>query len=165
MPLMIAKLYNDGQWMFDGVGTSLCKLEIVTWGVSTVVSMLSMVTIAVDRFHAILFAMKSPLICRKTCPLVIFTLWITSTVLQPFAIYGHRVVREDKGIYCDSYTEKAKRIHYLSLIVLSAVSAIVLPILYSSIIIFLHKQKRSIHMASEVVSVEQEKIEKLLACL
>ena len=40
--------------MFDGViGTILCKLEKVAWSIFITVSILSMVSIAVDRVHAV----------------------------------------------------------------------------------------------------------------
>ena len=66
LPLVIVKEYTDGLWMSDKVtGTLLCKLGMVAWGVSITVSILSMVSIAVDRFHAILFAMKPPINLSK----------------------------------------------------------------------------------------------------
>ena len=114
-------------------------------------------SIAVDRFHAILFAVKPTLISRKTCHQVIVLTWITSIVFRVFAIYGYKVVRKDTEIYCDfqwepvSYTKQAERIEGILFLVLPTVSAVVLTVLYSSITIFLHKQKISIHMASEVV--------------
>ena len=43
-----------------------------------------------------------------------------------------------------------KQIFEVLLLVFSAVSAVVLTLLYSSITIFLHKQKGSMHMASEI---------------
>ena len=72
LPLVVVKEYIDGLWMSDGVTvTLLCKLGLVAWGVPITVSILSMVSIAVNRFHAILFAMKPPLISRKKCLQVI----------------------------------------------------------------------------------------------
>ena len=158
VPLVIAEQYYDGLWIFDGViGTLLCKLGKVAWSISITVSIFSMVSIAVDRFHAILFAMKPPLISRRTCLQGIVLMWITSTVVQAHIIYGYGVVRKDSGIYCEfqwepvAYTKKVKQIFEVLFLILSAVSAVVLTVLYSSIIIFLHKRKSSIHMASEIV--------------
>ena len=158
LPLEIIKQYYDGRWMFDGmIGTLLCKLERVAFDFSTIVSILSMVSIAVDRFHAILFAMKPPLISRKTCFLVIAIMWIISSGFRAPIFYGYRVVYKSTGIYCEfqwepvSYTKTVKQIFEMLFLVLSAVSALVLTALYSSIIIFLKKQKSSIHMASEIV--------------
>ena len=102
LPLVIVKEYIDGLWMSDGVTvTLLCKLGLVAWGVSITVSILSMVSIAVNRFHAILFAMKPPLISRKKCLQVIVIMWIISTICRAHAIYGYRRVRKDTGIYCE----------------------------------------------------------------
>ena len=172
LPLVIAEEYNDGLWMFDGVlGNLLCKLQMVAWGISNTVSILSMVSIAVDRFHSILFAMRPPLISRKTCLLVIVIMWITSTVLRAPIIYTYRVVRKDTGIYYKFHWDPAfhkktaKRISELLFLVLSAVSAVVLTVLYSSIIIFLHKQKNSIHMASEMVKCRAKENRKVTCML
>ena len=93
LPIEIIKQFYDGQWMVNGViGTLLCKLQRVAVGISTTVSILSMVSIAVDRFHTILFAVKPPLISRKTCHQVIVLTWITSTVFRVFAIYGYKTL-------------------------------------------------------------------------
>ena len=56
LPLAISETYNDGLWLVDGaLGTVLCKLMHIAWGLSTYVSILSMMGSAVDRFHAVLF--------------------------------------------------------------------------------------------------------------
>ena len=172
VPLVIAEQYYDSLWMFDGViGTLLCKLEKVAWSISITVSILSMVSIAVERFHAILFAMKPPLISRKKCLQGIVLMWITSTVFQAHIIYGYKLVRKDSGTYCEfqwepvAYTEKLKQIFQVLFLVLSAVSAVVLTVLYSSIIIFLNKQKSSIHMASEIVKCKAKENRKVTCML
>ena len=130
-----------------------------------------MVSIAVERFHAILFAMKPPLISRKKCLQGIVLMWITSTVFQAHIIYGYKLVRKDSGIYCEfrcepvAYTKKLKQIFQVLFLVLSAVSAVVLTVLYSSIIIFLNKQKSSVHTASEIVKCRAKENRKVTCML
>ena len=172
LPLEITKDCYNGQWMVNGaIGTLLCKLRMVAWGISVIVSILSMVSIAVDRFHAILFAMKPPFISSKTCLLVIMFMWITSTAFRAHIIYGYKVVRKDTGIYCEfqweqvSYTKKVERINEILYLVFSAVSAVMLTILYSSIVIALHKQKSSIHMTSEIVKCRAKENRKVICML
>ena len=170
LPLVIAREYNGLQMANGIMGTLLCKLGAVAWGVSTFVSIVSMVSIAVDRFHAILFAMKPPLISRKKCLQVIVLMWIISIVSRAHIIYGYRMVRKDTGIHCDfqwepvTYTRKVKQITGVMFLFLSAVSAVVLTVLYSTMIIFLHKQKISIHMASEIVKC-RAKENRRVACM
>ena len=172
LPLEIAKNCYGGQWMVNGViGTLLCKLRMVAFSIFTNVSILSMVSIAVDRFHAILFAMRPPLISRKTCLLVIVIMWIISTAFQASIIYGYRVIRKDKEIYCEfqwepvSHTRKVKQVNGVMFFVLFAMSAVVLTVLYSSIVRALHKQKSSIHMASEIVKCRAKENRKVTCML
>ena len=101
LPLVIAREYNVLWMVNEVIGTLLCKLGMVAWGISTIVSMLSMVSIAVDRFHAILFAMKPPLISRKKCLHVIVLMWIISTVFRAHILYGYTMVHKDTRIYCE----------------------------------------------------------------
>ena len=58
-----------------------------------------------------------------------------------------------------------KQIFEVLFLVLSVVSAVVLTLLYSSITIFLHKQKGSMHMASEIVKCRAKENRKVTCML
>ena len=85
LPWRISKTYRDGLWLVDGItGTVLSKLVFFAWPVSDGVSIVSMIVIAVERFRAILFPMKSASLSRNKHRLIIATTWIISV-----ALWGH----------------------------------------------------------------------------
>ena len=83
LPLRIKKIYHDGLWLVDGVlATVLCKLTWIAEPVSTGVSILIMIVIAVDRFRAVLFSMKFCLFSQIKRRLIIAATWLVSVALN-----------------------------------------------------------------------------------
>ena len=92
MPWWISYKYH-GFWLVDGVlGTVLCKLGRITWGLSTFVSIFSMIAIASDRFRAVLFPMNSTLFSRHKRRLTIAATWIVSLARWAHNLYGAKLV-------------------------------------------------------------------------
>ena len=73
-PRNLTYLYVDtDQWLISGLlGQVLCKLVIFLEYNSMFVSVQRLVLIAVDRFGALVFPLRSPLISSKLCPFFIF---------------------------------------------------------------------------------------------
>ncbi|XP_068738431.1 QRFP-like peptide receptor [Montipora capricornis] len=87
IPVEVALLYQ--KLKFGVLGNALCKLIPALFNVSFVVSVQSLVLIAVGRFGAVVCPLRSPLINSKLCPLFIVATWIvamTSTSLDLFAL-------------------------------------------------------------------------------
>ena len=62
LPDLIAQLYNDGVWLVHGaLGDIVCKLEHNSRILSSLVSVLSMMAIAADRFRPVVHPMRPPL--------------------------------------------------------------------------------------------------------
>ena len=146
LPWQISTVYHDYRWTIDGiVGTFLCKVVKNAWEISITVSILSMVGMAVDRFHGILFAMKPALMSRKKCLLVIIVSWLSSVALRAHYIYATRLVQyhNGRGLRCrhqwetPQKTKEVDMLTWISLLSLSMLSAIVLSSLYSSIVVWL----------------------------
>ena len=71
-------------WLISGpFGQALCKLEFFLPQVSSNVSIQSLVLIAVDRFGAVVFSLRSPLISSKLCPFFILATWIIAMATFP----------------------------------------------------------------------------------
>ena len=101
-PLRLAE-FHVGSWIIGGaLGQALCKLHIFLANVSGVVSIQSLVLIAVDRFGAVVVPLRSPLITRKLCPFFIIATWITAmAVLSPFLV-ANKVVKYRERLMCVS---------------------------------------------------------------
>ena len=64
--------FNAGSWLIRGfLGHILCKMVSFATVVSVAVSIQSLVLIAVDRFGAVVFPLRSPLIGPKLCSFLI----------------------------------------------------------------------------------------------
>ena len=82
IPQELTKLYVDS-WLISGpLGQALCKLVSFLRSVSLVVSIQSLVLIAVDRFGAVVFPLRSPLISSKLCPFFILATWIVAMAIS-----------------------------------------------------------------------------------
>jgi len=82
IPSKIQTLYKDS-WLIGGpLGQVLCKLVALLPDVSATVSVQSLVLIAVDRFGAVVFPLRSPLISSKTCPFFVLATWIVAIAVK-----------------------------------------------------------------------------------
>ena len=76
IPWDIQWLYINS-WLIGGpLGQALCKLANFLPSASILVSIQSLVLIAVDRFGAVVFPLRSPLISSKLCPFFMLATWI-----------------------------------------------------------------------------------------
>ena len=67
------------------LGQALCKLWFFLTYVSMAVSIQSLILIAVDRFGAVVFPLRSSLIGSKLCPFCILGTWIVAvSVVAPY---------------------------------------------------------------------------------
>ena len=77
----VTNFYVDS-WLISGpLGEALCKLAAFLTSVSVSVSIQSLVLIAVDRFGAVVFPLRSPLISSKLCRFFILATWIIAVAV------------------------------------------------------------------------------------
>ena len=75
-PWILANMFADS-WLVTGpLGQGLCKMSWFLPNISAVISIQSLILVAVDRFGAVVFPLRSPLISTKLCKFVILTTWI-----------------------------------------------------------------------------------------
>ena len=72
------------------LGQALCKLLPFFGNVSIVVSTQNLILIAVDRFGAVVFPLRSPLIRSKLCPFFILATWVIAIVFFFTRLVHHR---------------------------------------------------------------------------
>ena len=82
IPDQINQMVSDSwQWHVSGIlGLIFCKLYIFTISVSLLVSVQSLVWIAIDRFVAVVFPLKLGLISRKIRTIAIVSTWVLAGV-------------------------------------------------------------------------------------
>ena len=84
-PTRLSLIHSTNLWLIGGqFGQALCKLVHFA-DVSSIVSIQNLVLITVDRFVAVVFPLRSPLIRSKLCPFFILVTWIVAAaVVSPY---------------------------------------------------------------------------------
>ena len=140
----ITESFSDS-WLVGGsLGQALCKLFSSLTSISVVVSVQSLVLIAVDRLRAVAFPLRSPLISSKVCPFFILVTWIVAiAVMSPYLI-AHKLVEYSGKLACERRWNKSSSFanYFLGLyVVFLYIPTVLLVILYSIIVIKLKTQK------------------------
>ena len=135
IPTLLAELQYDGWFISGPLGLALCKLSLYLPVVSYSVSGQSHILIAVDRFVAVVFPIRSPLIGRKWFPLIITATWIVALTLHTPRLVNGKVFYDD-GMFCGYFLEEA----WPSVVASTYITIVLLVILYSIILIKLKLQ-------------------------
>ena len=89
------------------LGQAFCKLVPFFGSVSFVVSIQNLILIAVDRFGAVMFPLRSPLIRSKLCPFFILATWIVAVAVSSPHLFAYELVESPEGAWCDLEWKKA----------------------------------------------------------
>ena len=147
-PPEIQMLYIDS-WLISGpLGQALCKLTYILIDVSTAVSIQSLVLIAVDRFGAVVYPLRSPLISSKLCPFFILATWIIAMAVYSPYLFAVRLVDYQGGPLCRLRWNEAFGVYsslenYFAsvLVVFCFIPLVIIAILYIIIYLKLKSQK------------------------
>ena len=102
------QLFYINTWLIGGpLGQALCKLVILLSDVSFAVSIQSLVLIAVDRFGAVVFPLRSPLITSKLCPFFILATWMVAMAFFSPYLFVVKLVENPGGLACGLYWNEA----------------------------------------------------------
>ncbi|XP_073249920.1 RYamide receptor-like [Porites lutea] len=85
---------------------ALCKLVPFLVQASFVVSIQNLILIAVDRFGAVVFPLRSPLIRSKLCPFFILATWIVAVAVNLPSLFASELVESPEGTRCVLEWEK-----------------------------------------------------------
>ncbi|CAH3146628.1 unnamed protein product [Porites evermanni] len=135
-----------GHWHIGGpLGQALCKLVVYLPMVSYSVSSQSLVLIAVDRFVAVVFPLRSPVIGRKLFPFVITATWIIALAFHSPWFNSTKVDEFNGGSICFTFSGGITSWHIAASIInyiIIVIIIVLLVILYSIIVIKLKLQAR-----------------------
>ena len=147
IPQDIQSLYINS-WLIGGpLGQALCKLVNFWPYASVAVSIQSLALIAVDRFGAVVFPLRSPVISSKLCPFFILATWIIAmAVLSPY-LFAYKLVEYPGGLVCalswkEVFGESSYENYFASiLMIFHLIPLMSIAILYIIIYIKLKSQK------------------------
>ena len=148
IPWDIQWLYINSFLIGGPLGQALCKLVVSLRMVSIAVSIESLVLIAVDRFGAVVFPLRSPLISSKLCPFFILATWIIAmAVFSPF-LFAFKLVEYPGRLVCalswkEVFGESSSYENYFASIfmIFYLIPLVLIAILYIIIYIKLKSQK------------------------
>ena len=100
IPWNLSHLHTDFSLIDGKLGQALCKLVPFFRDVSIAVSIQNLILIAVDRFGAVVFPLRSPLIRSKLCPFFILTTWIVAVAFNSPYLFTFKLVEHPEGTWC-----------------------------------------------------------------
>ena len=149
-PRNLVLLYTRS-WLIGGLlGQVLCKLSNYASNVSFTVSVQSLVLIAVDRFGAVIFPLRSPLINSKRCRFYILATWIIAMAIWCPDLFAWKVVEFPEGLsracvrdWNDAFGESSsfKSFSLVMQVVFVYVPLVFIVIVYSAITLKIKSQK------------------------
>ncbi|XP_020611465.1 neuropeptide SIFamide receptor-like [Orbicella faveolata] len=147
-PRFLSSLYVD-YWLISGpLGQALCKLVLFFQDISLSVSLQSVVLIAVDRFGAVVYPLRSPLISSKLCPVFILATWIVASAVFSPDLIAFNLVENPRGLVCkmqwnDAFGESSSLQNYFvsTFVVFLYTPLVLITILYIIIYVKLKSQK------------------------
>ena len=159
-PLLLTRLYTS--WIIGGqLGQALCKLIGLFGEASAIVSIQSLILIAVDRFGAVVFPLRSPLIRSKWCPVFILATWIVAVAVSSPYLFAMKLVDYSGKVYCirrwkEAFGESSSHPHFklVIYILFAYVPVLLLIIIYSFILI---KLKAQVHPGEQSSNIEQQR--------
>ena len=134
-----------GRWPFDQdsvTGLVLCKMTVASMILSSGVSVGSLVAIALDRFCAVFFPTKRPLLTRR--PYATLTIiWVLYGVLASPVLVVTKVLGKEDAVACKLVQEAyfRKILALLLAIFYASLPAIAIRVIYPAILIRLWKRK------------------------
>ena len=160
-PRILTELYIGFRLVDGAFGLALCKLAFFMQDVSTAVSVQSLVLIAVDRFGAVVFPFRPPVVSAKLCPFYILATWIVAMAIHSPDFFVRKLGESRGRLACqlkwnEAFGESSSlENYYLALfLVLAVIPFALMTILYSIIIVKLKSQKMP---GGESVSAKEQR--------
>ena len=161
IPWTLSDLHTNSFLIGGQLGQALCKLLPFFGSVSFVVSIQNLILIAVDRFGAVVFPLRSPLIRSKLCPFFILATWLVAVAVSSPHLFANELVESSERTQCVTEWKKAfgessspasfVLAYYILFIY---IPVLLLVILYSIIVI---KLKTQVHPGEQSANTQQQR--------
>ena len=160
-PWTLSHLHTTSFLIGGRLGQAFCKLVPFFGNVSFTVSIQNLILIAVDRFGAVVFPLRSPLIRSKLCPFFILATWIVAVAVNSPYLFTLELAEYPEGNWCVLEWENAfgKSSSFASFllacyILFKFIPVLLLVILYSIIVI---KLKTQAHPGEQSANSQQQR--------
>lgn len=149
VPVKLSEIVEGPRrWLIDGiVGLILCKLVYFFQDISMAVSIQSLLVIGIDRYRAIVYPFRPPIVTLRRCRIIISAVWLTSMGLHGIYFYLFRLVSNNDETFCTviwapSFHPRKAQEHYIIVVftLLVILPITVLTLVYSRIIWSLRHQ-------------------------
>ena len=101
VPWRLFYLPTKDSFLISGpLGQAFCKLVPFFGDVSIGVSIQNLILIAVDRFGAVVFPLRSPLIRSKLCPFFILATWVIAVAVKARYLFANELVESPERNWC-----------------------------------------------------------------
>ena len=158
LPRRISRLYHPGNFQVGGVlGTLICKFPYFCENLSAAVSMQSLVLLAVERYHAVVFPFKPPLMSDRVRFVIIGLSWFLGIAASSSTLYTYQLRVSRSNNYCIYSWEPTFRtlsafkyeLVFFCLIFI-ALPFVITSFCYIVIICALNREKSSTQLATQV---------------
>ena len=163
IPLRLSYLHTNCSFPIGGhLGQALCKLAPFIADVSIDVSSQNLILIAVDRFGAVVFPLRSPLIrSKKMCLFFNLATWIVAVAVTSPYLFANELVESPEGTWCVTRWKKAfgESSSYASFLVAKHILFICIPALFLVILypIIVIKLKTQAHPGEQSANIQQQR--------
>ena len=161
IPWNLSQLHTTSFLIGGPLGQAFCKLFPFFGEVSLMVSIQNLILIAVDRFGAVVFPLRSPLIRSKLCPLFVLATWIVAAAVTWPYLFANEIVESPEGTSCvlnwkKAFGESSSLASYLlaSYILFIYIPVMLLVSLYSIIVV---KLKTQAHPGEQSTNNQQQR--------
>ena len=161
IPWNLSHLHTNSFPIGGKLGQASCKLLLFLRNVSIVVSMQNLILIAVDRFGAVVFPLRSPLIRSKLCSFFILATWIVAVAVSTPYLFTVEFVEHPEGTRCVIEWEKVfeESLSFVSFILASYSLFVFIPVLLLVILypIIVIKLKTQAHPGEQSSNSQQQR--------
>ena len=161
MPLNLSLVHTNSLLIGGQLGQALGKLVFFFCNVSLFVSIQNLILIAVDRFGAVVFPLRSPLIRSKLSTFFILATWIVAVAISSLYLIAVDIVESPEGTMCVTKWEKVfgESLSYTSIVLAYYILQIYIPVLLLAIVysIIVTKLKTQAHPGEQSASTQQQR--------
>ena len=161
MPLNLSLVHTNSLLIGGQLGQALCKLVFFFGNVSLFVSIQNLILIAVDRFGAVVFPLRSPPIRSKLSPFFILATWIVAVAISSLSLIAGDIVESPGGTSCVMKWEKVfgESLSSASIVLAHDILHIYIPVLLLAIVysIIITKLKTQAHPGEQSANTQQQR--------